>query len=674
MKTIDGIYNNLCLRGKYNEKYAWKQRGRFVNGDKYSRYNGGSLDICEYLSKEMRANGYRTYIVFTRKNNKFLHAAVVYKDKKENEYYIADPTTDLKAFAEKGLNDTFRYSADAELEERKKLLKQSENKKRSIDEYINEFGPITLSNILLEDEESEYIIKSNELITGIEEASKFNQEGFNKYKLNINGTYYDNEGYDYRGINKKGFNREGIHYKTNKPYDERGLNKSGHFYYDEDGYNIFGFNKYQRHRNGRYYDDAGFDYRGLNRKGFNREGIHYKTNAPFNEKGYRENGEYYYDEEGYDYLGFDKEGRDREGYDKKGFNKDKIHRNGTKYDENGRDIEGYDESGYDENGYDKEGFNKDGYNKYGVNREGINIDTGEKDSRILLVEDFMNSNTSRQKYCKEKNINLDEFNILLKEIFSIYPNISITENDIFKESKKSSAIYLAKREKIANKLINGEITFDEYCQDNSGIKFEDLLKELRGTDKEVKLYRIFGEAFTSKKPDMMDYIKIFEKGEYDSGVYKRVMQKFIDFEKGCLKHKELLDVYKKLKGEEKRLEKYKKPFDKNECTRIGYSKEDTGDIEFIEITDEHIEYAKQHLKNMGKYICSSSMQKVFMELATGKLNFDDIKKEKSSTKHIPSEIAEGISPRDGDIEEILNETLSEQNIEKEKLGQTQGDN
>ena len=39
-KTIGGWY----------EKYEWKQRGRFAEGDRNSIYKGGSLDICEYLS------------------------------------------------------------------------------------------------------------------------------------------------------------------------------------------------------------------------------------------------------------------------------------------------------------------------------------------------------------------------------------------------------------------------------------------------------------------------------------------------------------------------------------------------------------------------------------------------------------------------------------------------
>lgn len=679
MKTIDEIYSDLCLKGKYEEKYEWKQRGRFAEGDRNSIYKGGSLDICEYLSNQMRKNGYETYIVFTKRDHKFLHAAVVYKNSEGIEYYIADPTTDLKAFAEKGLNNVFvnsMYLSDTD-KERVKLLKQSKNQKRNIDEFIEEFGPITLDNILLE-EQLEYFSDAGELKDGIKRARHFNYDGFNRYGLNRNGTYYNNEGYNndgynYKGINRRGFNKEGLHYKTNKPYDEKGLNKSGRFDYDEDGYNICGFNRYQRHRNGTYYDDEGYDYRRINKKGFNKEGTHYRTGALFDERGYRENGEYYYDEEGYDYRGFNESGRDRDGYDRNGFNEEGIHRKGTKYDENGRDRDGYDKEGYDRLGFDKQGYNKKGYNQYGVNREGINIDTGKIDDRIVLVQEFVDSNTSKQMYCKQKNINLNEFNKLLKEIFSIYPNIDITKDDIDREAKKSSAIYLAKREKIANGLISGEITFDEYCKNNKGIKFEDLLSELQGTEGEVKLYRLFGEAFTSKKLDMMDYINIFEKGKYDNTVYKRTMQKFMDFEKECLKHKELLEIYRKLKKEETRLGKYKKQFKKDECQKIGCINKETGEIDFIEITDEHMQYAKQYLYDNGKYICSSNMQEVFEMLARKELKFEDIRKSEPLVEHTSQEILEGISAREGNIEEILNETLLEQDREKEEE-QTQSDN
>lgn len=667
MKNFEQIYDDLCLLGKYQERYAWQQRGKFIEGDLRNKRTGGSLDICEYLSKRMRKNNIETYIVFTEKDYNFLHAAVVYKDRWDNQYYIADPTTDMKEFVDK--EDTLSFK------DKKEKLKQGGSRKRNIDEYINEFGPITLNNILLEDEELEYFSKSNELIAGIEEASKFNQEGFNKYKLNINGTYYSDEGYNHMGITRRGFNKDGIHYKTNKPYDEKGQTKEGKYVYVEEWHNTYnsdGFNRYHEHKNGTYYDDDGYNYKGINKKGFDRESIHYKTNKPYNEEGYKENGEYYYDEEGYDYLGCDEEGYDRDGYDKKEFNKEKIHKNGTKYNDDGYDYEGYNQEGYNDEGVDRQGYNKDGYNKYRVNREGINIDTGEKDSRIILVENFINSNISKQMYCKQENISLDYFNELLYEIFYIYPNISITKDDIDKVAQKSSAIYLAKREKIAKNLVSGKLTFDEYCIDNKGIKFEDLLQELKGTDKELELYRLFGEAFTSGNLDMMDYIKIFEKDKYDSGVYKRTMQKFIDFERRCLKHKELLGIYKKLKGEEKRLETYKKPFNKNEYQKIGQVNKETGNIEFMEITDEHIKYARQYLINKGLYICNSNMQRVFWMFWRKELSFEDIRGV-DTLEHTSQEIVEGILPREGAIEEILNETLLEQNIEKEKKGQTQSD-
>lgn len=671
---IEEVYDDLCLKGKYDEKYAWKQRvGKFDSGDRETTYKGGSLNICEYLSRRMSSYGYETHIVFTRKNNKFLHAAVLYKYK--GEYYIADPTSDLKVFAERGLNDIFLNSAyiSNAKQERKKLLKQSGNKKRDIDEYIKEFGPITLSNILLENE-VEYLKNSDEVLDAVKKIKGFNKKGFDENKLHRNGTYYDDEGYRYDGLDRRGFNREGIHYKTGKIYDEKGKKQDGKYYYDEKGYNISGFDKFQIHKNGTYYDDEGYNCSGINKKGFNREGKHYKTDAPFDENGYKEDGEYYYDDEGYDYLGFNELGRDREGYDKEEFDENKIHRNGTKFNEKGFDIEGYNEKGYNEQGFDREGYNQEEYNKYEVNREGINKKTGEKDTRILLVEDFINSDTSRQKFCEQRNINSEEFNVLLKEIFDIYPKIGVTKEEISKKAQQSSAIYLAKREKIANELINGELSIEEYCNNNAGIKFEDLLKGVKGTDKEIKLYNIFGKNFTTGELDMMDYIKIFEKDKYDSGTYMRTMQKFINFEKECSKHKELLELYKKLRKEEKRLEKYKAPFKKNEISSIGYIDRETGSLENIEITDKHIEYAKQYLIAKGQYICRSNMHRTFMMFAKKELSFEDVERLRSTQEHTSQEIAEGISPRNGEIEDIINETLAEQNKEQEKKGQTPGDN
>lgn len=66
---IEEVYDDLCLKGKYDEKYAWKQRvGNFDSGDRETSYKGGSLNICEYLSRRMRNYRYETHIVFTRKN------------------------------------------------------------------------------------------------------------------------------------------------------------------------------------------------------------------------------------------------------------------------------------------------------------------------------------------------------------------------------------------------------------------------------------------------------------------------------------------------------------------------------------------------------------------------------------------------------------------------------
>lgn len=394
MESIDKIYNKLISEGGYAKKYEWNQRNNIGKTEYfmfttryYVDYKGGSLDYSEYLLKKLRENGYETHIVFTKKDYKYLHAAVVYKDKNDNRYYIADPTTDIKKFTEMGLDRAYPWDENKSdsAKKREELTNESTNKRRNIEDYIKDFGKISLYHIYSKGQPEEYIKNYDELENAVKEATEYDKNGFNKFYT---------------------------------------------------------------HRNGTFYDDEGYDFKGRNRKGFDRSGIHYKTNEPFNENGYDENGEYYYDEEGYDYLGYSKEGYDRKEYDKRGFNKDGMHENGTKYDYKGYDVQGYDTQGFDEKGIDREGYNKEGYNKYGVNREGINEETGEKDARITLVEEFIQSDTSRKMFCKSKNINLGDFNKLLKEIFSIYPSINITESDIQKESQKSSAIYLAKRKKL----------------------------------------------------------------------------------------------------------------------------------------------------------------------------------------------------------------------------------
>ena len=67
------------------------------------------------------------------------------------------------------------------------------------------------------------------------------------------------------------------------------------------------------------------------------------------------------------------------------------------------------------------------------------------------------------------------------------------------------------------------------------------------------------------------------------------------------------------------------------------------------------------------------MQEVFEMLARKELKFEDIRKSEPLVEHTSQEILEGISAREGNIEEILNETLLEQDREKEEE-QTQSDN
>lgn len=632
MNNIDKFYRDAVLRSEYREKYALKQRGKIDRNTPWwdNSQTGGSMDFCENILRNMRLYGAEAHLVFTKENKNFLHAAVVYRDPDDKKWYIADPITDIKRFT--GMVPEYQYHREQgeEFYKKKSLIDESDNKKIDVDEYIKQFGNISLYNINVE-KQDENVSNYNELEEALKEATKYDEFGFNKYKIHTNGTFYDDNGFDYRGLNRRGFNKEGIHYKTNKPYDERGLNVSGHFDYDEEGYNINGFNKYQRHRNGTFYDDDGFDYKGLNRRGFNREGIHYKTSAPYNEKGYRQNGEYYYDEEGYDHKGYNEVGYDRDGYNKEGFNANGIHRNGTEYNDEGYNIEGYDKKGYNRNGYNKEGINKD---------------TGEKDPRITLIEEFINSNTSRKKFSAYKGINLDDFNKIIKEVLSEYPNADIKQEDIDKEAKKSSAVYLAKRENIVRKLLSGEITFDEYCSNNNGIKVQDLLKKVEGTKNEEAMYKILGNGLTSQKRDMMDYIRVFAKGKYDNTVYQKTIQEFIKFEKGLARHKNLLDIYRKLRSEEKRLQIYKSQFRRDVCSKkIGYLNNETGEIQFTEITEDHIKYAKQHLFNTGKYFCSNNMEAVFRQFANGDLSFEEVEKES-----------------------IVNTDLQQLNLETEGLG------
>jgi len=298
--------------------------------------------------------------------------------------------------------------------------------------------------------------------TGTEyDKDGYNKDGWARYRINRETkTKYDRDGYDINGFDKFGYNREGY-------------NKHG---YDITGYDKNGFNRRRIHRDtGEKFDPEGYDWRGYDAKGFNREGyskegynknvvgkikydkdgydkndfdinkIHRKTGTRYDEEGYDWRG---YDKDGYDNLGLDKDGYDKDGYDFKGY--DRSMYDITGYDKGGFDREGYNREGYNKYGFDKEGYNKKGYNCSGYDREGY--DKNGFDKKGIHRE-------TGTEY------NLDGKN---KDGYTIEQQ---TEKD---DKQKENILALQTK---AEKLVNGEITLDEYHM-TTELTIEELISVL----------------------------------------------------------------------------------------------------------------------------------------------------------------------------------------------------
>jgi hypothetical protein len=189
----------------------------------------------------------------------------------------------------------------------------------------------------------------------------FDNNGFNEYGYQANGTRYDKNGFTYKGIHKNG-----------TKYDDEGYDRNG---YNEGGYDKNGFDKNGINKNGSHLDDKGFALDGYNRYGFDRDG--------FNRGGYNKDG---YNRDGYDKLGYNIYGYDKDGFNREGYNKD------------GYDREGYNILGLNKHGVDRTGYDKDGYNIYGFDRNGFDMEGYNKKGEFNeYIDLYLNRNKDIKK-------------------------------------------------------------------------------------------------------------------------------------------------------------------------------------------------------------------------------------------------------------------------------------
>lgn len=248
---------------------------------------------------------------------------------------------------------------------------------------------------------------------------------------------------------------------------------------------------------------------------------------------------------------------------------------------------------------------------------------GENHPKLILVNNFLSSNTSKKLFCKTNDIREQELDEALQEVGSIYPELKQKIED---KNRQTSAIYLSRVEKITTKLLSGEMTLAQYSRENNAnIKISDLLRRIKNFEDRKNLQKIIINAIASGDLQMMDYVRLFSL-EYD---YKTVISSINSFIKETVK--ELPELQGKGKPinlaqmQVKELKKFEKLYKKSDF--LGSSrgfKDNNGEIKMIQITDEHIEYARKYLKLEDEYICYRTMEQAISKLIKGEITKEEI--------------------------------------------------
>ena len=507
----------------------------------------------------------------------------------------------------------------------------------------------------------------------------YSRGGYDKEGYNKEG--YDRKGYDRYGYDKKGFHKNGIHkitktiYDTNGynvyGYDKEGYNKEGYDRkgYDKEGYSRYGYDKegYDREgydengfdKNGGIinritktsYDMDGYDRYGYDKKGFDKNGIHKITKTIYDTKGYDRHG---YDKKGYDQEGYDQNGYDKDGYNENGYNRRNFDRNGincitkTKYDREGYDIEGYDEEGYNKKGYDREGYDKEGYNKEGydregydkegydkggydkegydkedydineINKEGINKKTGEKDKRIAILEDFLESQKTISEYSKENGILQKYLEMIVDKIGKKYPQYR--EKVEARLNANSNRYYRAVISD-KKKLLKGEMKIEDVRN------IEGIFSCCTEDEKKQILEQLL-KAMSSHTIGVMNYIRIFDINEINSKTIKLIEDKLdeVNSQAKGSKEKKFVPYIREIHNEKRRIESYSAPYIPIENEKIGHMDSKTGQVQMTQITDEQRDISKRYLRAIGEFICRRTMYETLPKVISGSITEEVIKR------------------------------------------------
>ena len=290
---------------------------------------------------------------------------------------------------------------------------------------------------------------------------------------------------------------------------------------------------------------------------------------------------------------------------------------------------------------------------------------GEQHPNLILVNDFLKTNTSKMLFCKKYNIDIEQLNNAIKEVSLVYPEIA---TKITERNKQTSAIYLNSIESIINKLLSGEMTIEQYSRENyKGKRIDAILDKITDENKRKQFHTLVVKAIASGKLTMMDYMRLFSK-EYD---YKTIINSINQYMK--IASKEIPELQGKDKPlhmaniEIKSLKKYSRPYKSNDF--IGTSKgyvDSKGKTIMVPIAEEYITYARKYLQLEDEYICYATMNSALSKLVKGEVTFEEIDEKTTKKISMKSVVANAIN-NGTTIEDVMHSDLIEQEHLQENI-------
>lgn len=253
---------------------------------------------------------------------------------------------------------------------------------------------------------------------------------------------------------------------------------------------------------------------------------------------------------------------------------------------------------------------------------------GDKHPKLVLVREFIGCNTSKKIFIRSKHITEKELDDIIKEVTKIYPEL---KEQIETRNKIGAAIYVNRLNKIIYGLNNGQMTVLDYARGNFGdVKLNRVLENKSyGLDKLDHIRKMVLNSMASGELRMMDYIRLFVSETSSNKYATAIGEIYLFFNRTRLFIPELREpndtvvmAYQNVTN----LEKYAKPYKESNFlnTKRGFINPATGEPEMVEITEEHISYAKKYLKITDEYLCATTMGETLNKLIRGEISKEEI--------------------------------------------------